>query len=57
MTKAPGFYNILLEPDEPALVIGAALTDIADKEKIPHIGEFNEPWAYLKLSKKVRISH
>ncbi len=43
MTKAAGFYNTLLESDEPALVI-EPLNGYRLKEKLPdNLGEFNTP--------------
>lgn len=43
MTKAAGFYNTLLEGDEPALVI-EPLNGYRTKEKMPtNIGEFKTP--------------
>lgn len=56
MTKAAGFYNILLESDEPALVV-EPLNGYRTKEKFPKtsVNSMNL-WAYLKLSKKVRTS-
>ncbi|WP_321318436.1 thiamine pyrophosphate-dependent enzyme [Labilibaculum sp.] len=43
MTKAAGFYNTLLESDEPALVI-EPLNGYRLKEKMPdNLGEFNTP--------------
>jgi pyruvate/2-oxoglutarate/acetoin dehydrogenase E1 component len=43
MTKAAGFYNTLLESDEPALVV-ECLNGYRLKEKLPNnIGEFKTP--------------
>jgi pyruvate/2-oxoglutarate/acetoin dehydrogenase E1 component len=43
MTKAAGFYNLLMEADEPALVI-EPLNGYRTKELMPiNIGEFKEP--------------
>lgn len=43
MTKAAGFYNTLLEADEPALVI-EPLNGYRSKENLPtNLGEFKEP--------------
>lgn len=43
MTKAAGFYNLLMEADEPALVI-EPLNGYRTKEPLPtNIGEFKEP--------------
>jgi 2-oxoisovalerate dehydrogenase E1 component len=43
MTKAAGFYNTLMEADEPALVI-ECLNGYRSKEKRPNnIGQFKEP--------------
>ena len=43
MTKAAGFYNLLMEADEPALVI-EPLNGYRTKEPMPtNIGEFKEP--------------
>jgi pyruvate/2-oxoglutarate/acetoin dehydrogenase E1 component/TPP-dependent pyruvate/acetoin dehydrogenase alpha subunit len=42
MTKAAGFYNLLMEADEPALVI-EPLNGYRTKERVPtNIGEFKE---------------
>ena len=52
MTKAAGFYNILLESDEPALVI-EPLNGYRTKEKFPkNIGEFNEPLGIPEIVKE-----
>ena len=52
MTKAAGFYNILLESDEPALVI-EPLNGYRTKEKSPkNIGEFNEPLGIPEIVKE-----
>lgn len=52
MTKAAGFYNILLESDEPALVI-EPLNGYRTKEKYPkNIGEFNEPLGVPEIVKE-----
>ena len=43
MTKAAGFYNTLLNSDEPALVI-EPLNGYRSKERLPdNVGEYNEP--------------
>jgi len=43
MTKAAGFYNLLMEADEPALVI-EPLNGYRTKEPVPtNIGDFKEP--------------
>ena len=43
MTKAAGFYNILLEGDQPALVI-ECLNKYRSKEKLPNnLGDFKTP--------------
>jgi len=43
MTKAAGFYNLLMEADEPALVI-EPLNGYRTKEHMPtNIGKFKEP--------------
>lgn len=43
MTKAAGFYNLLMEADEPALVI-EPLNGYRTKERMPtNIGKFKEP--------------
>src|SRR5690606_18394408 len=43
MTKAAGFYNTLLESDEPALIV-ECLNGYRLKEKMPtNLGEFNTP--------------
>ncbi len=52
MTKAAGFYNILLESDEPALVV-EPLNGYRTKEKFPkNIGEFNEPLGIPEIVKE-----
>ena len=52
MTKAAGFYNILLEADEPALVV-EPLNGYRTKEKFPiNIGEFNEPLGIPEIVKE-----
>ncbi len=52
MTKAAGFYNTLLETDEPALVI-ECLNGYRLKEKIPtNIGEFKTPIGVVETIKE-----
>ncbi len=52
MTKAAGFYNILLEGDEPALVI-ECLNGYRLKEKMPNnIGELKTPIGVVEIVKK-----
>ena len=52
MTKAAGFYNTLLETDEPALVI-ECLNGYRLKEKMPtNIGEFRTPIGIVETVKK-----
>ena len=52
MTKAAGFYNTLLEGDEPALVI-ECLNGYRLKEKMPNnIGKFKTPIGVVETIKK-----
>ncbi|MFI0490509.1 thiamine pyrophosphate-dependent enzyme [Flavobacterium sp.] len=52
MTKAAGFYNSLLECDEPALVI-ECLNGYRIKEKMPlNYGEFKTPIGVIEVLKK-----
>ena len=52
MTKAAGFYNTLLECDEPALVI-ECLNGYRLKEKMPlNYGEFKTPIGVVEIIKK-----
>jgi pyruvate/2-oxoglutarate/acetoin dehydrogenase E1 component/TPP-dependent pyruvate/acetoin dehydrogenase alpha subunit len=52
MTKAAGFYNSLLECDEPALVI-ECLNGYRIKEKMPlNYGEFKTPIGVIEILKK-----
>lgn len=52
MTKAAGFYNTLLECDEPALVI-ECLNGYRLKEKMPlNYGEFKTPIGEIEILKK-----
>ena len=52
MTKAAGFYNTLLESDEPALVI-ECLNGYRLKEKIPNnLGEFKTPIGVVETIKE-----
>lgn len=52
MTKAAGFYNTLLETDEPALVI-ECLNGYRLKEKIPsNLGEFKTPIGVVETIKE-----
>lgn len=52
MTKAAGFYNTLLECDEPALVV-ECLNGYRLKEKIPvNLGEFKTPLGVVETLKQ-----
>lgn len=52
MTKAAGFYNTLLETDEPALVI-ECLNGYRLKEKLPtNLGEFRTPIGVVETIKE-----
>ncbi len=52
MTKAAGFYNTLLESDEPALVV-ECLNGYRLKEKMPaNIGEFKTPIGVVETLKE-----
>jgi len=52
MTKAAGFYNLLMEADEPALVI-EPLNGYRTKEPMPtNIGEFKEPLGIPEIIRK-----
>ncbi|MBC8754869.1 transketolase [Kordia sp. YSTF-M3] len=52
MTKAAGFYNTLLESDEPALVI-ECLNGYRLKEKLPtNLGEFKTPLGVVETIKE-----
>lgn len=52
MTKAAGFYNTLLETDEPALVV-ECLNGYRLKEKMPsNIGEFKTPIGVVETMKE-----
>jgi pyruvate/2-oxoglutarate/acetoin dehydrogenase E1 component len=52
MTKAAGFYNTLIEADEPALVI-EPLNGYRSKEPLPNnIGEFKIPLGYPEIVKE-----
>ncbi|MFK7781859.1 thiamine pyrophosphate-dependent enzyme [Psychroserpens sp.] len=52
MTKAAGFYNTLLESDEPALII-ECLNGYRLKEKMPNnIGEFKTPVGVVETVKE-----
>lgn len=52
MTKAAGFYNTLLQGDEPALVI-ECLNGYRLKEKLPNnIGEFQTPIGVIETTKE-----
>lgn len=52
MTKAAGFYNTLLEADEPALVV-ECLNGYRFKEKIPtNLGEFKTPIGVVETVKE-----
>ena len=51
MTKAAGFYNTLLESDEPALVI-EPLNGYRTKERLPiNMGEFREPLGIPEITR------
>ena len=51
MTKAAGFYNTLLQSDEPGLVI-EALNGYRKKEKMPNnLGEFRTPIGEVEVTK------
>jgi pyruvate/2-oxoglutarate/acetoin dehydrogenase E1 component len=52
MTKAAGFYNTLLQSDEPALVV-ECLNGYRLKEKLPsNIGEFKTPIGVVETLKE-----
>lgn len=52
MTKAAGFYNTLLESDEPALIV-ESLNGYRLKEKMPdNIGEFKTPLGVVEVMKE-----
>ena len=52
MTVAAGFYNTLLESDEPALIV-ECLNGYRLKEKMPeNIGEFRSPIGQIEVLKK-----
>ncbi len=52
MTKAAGFYNTLLESDEPALII-ESLNGYRLKEKMPNnLGEFKTPLGVVETMKE-----
>jgi len=52
MTKAAGFYNTLLQADEPALVI-EPLNGYRTKERLPNnIGDFREPLGIPEIVKE-----
>ncbi|MFL9844493.1 alpha-ketoacid dehydrogenase subunit alpha/beta [Flavobacterium rhizosphaerae] len=52
MTKAAGFYNTLIQADEPALVI-ECLNGYRLKEKLPvNMGEFNTPLGVVETIKQ-----
>ena len=52
MTKAAGFYNTLLETDEPALII-ENLNGYRLKEKLPvNLGEFRTPIGVVETIKE-----
>ncbi|WP_159950811.1 alpha-ketoacid dehydrogenase subunit alpha/beta [Polaribacter septentrionalilitoris] len=52
MTKAAGFYNTLLDGDEPALVI-ECLNGYRIKEELPaNLGEFKTPIGYVETVKE-----
>jgi pyruvate/2-oxoglutarate/acetoin dehydrogenase E1 component/TPP-dependent pyruvate/acetoin dehydrogenase alpha subunit len=52
MTKAAGFYNTLLESDEPALIV-ESLNGYRLKEKMPdNLGEFKTPLGVVETMRK-----
>ena len=52
MTKAAGFYNTLLDSDEPALIV-ECLNGYRLKEKLPNnIGEFKTPLGVVEIIKE-----
>jgi 2-oxoisovalerate dehydrogenase E1 component len=52
MTQAAGFYNTLLESDEPALII-ESLNGYRLKEKMPNnLGEFKTPLGFVETMKE-----
>ncbi|HRN98277.1 MAG TPA: transketolase C-terminal domain-containing protein, partial [Flavobacterium sp.] len=52
MTKAAGFYNALLETDEPALIV-ECLNGYRLKEKLPtNLGEFKTPIGEVEVIKE-----
>ncbi len=52
MTKAAGFYNTLLESDEPALIV-ESLNGYRLKEKMPsNLGEFKTPLGVVETMKQ-----
>ena len=52
MTKAAGFYNTLLQSDEPAIVI-EPLNGYRSKENLPtNMGEFTEPLGVPEVVKE-----
>lgn len=52
MTKAAGFYNTLLETDEPALIV-ECLNGYRLKEKMPtNMGEFKTPFGVVETIKE-----
>jgi len=52
MTKAAGFYNTLMEAEEPALVV-EPLNGYRSKERVPtNIGEFKEPLGVPEVVKE-----
>lgn len=52
MTKAAGFYNALLETDEPALIV-ECLNGYRLKEKLPtNLGEFKTPIGEIEVIKE-----
>ena len=52
MTKAAGFYNTLLESDEPALIV-ESLNGYRLKEKLPNnLGEFKTPLGVVETMKE-----
>jgi pyruvate/2-oxoglutarate/acetoin dehydrogenase E1 component len=52
MTKAAGFYNTLMDSDEPALIV-ECLNGYRLKEKLPNnIGEFKTPLGVVEIIKE-----
>ena len=52
LTKAAGFYNTLLQCDEPAIVV-ESLNGYRLKEKMPtNLGEFTTPIGEVEITKE-----